>query len=223
MTAEPTADSVAARVSSSEDGIIRVICFSGSCSEEEAQENLARIKNLIPDEKSLILMDMTAVRNILPENKKFYEAVISSGYVYAAAVLLGQSVSSALADFYRSIGSLPGAPKKLFNDETKALEWLKNSKVSTSAPASSDMGQEQVGVLIYEPALQQQNPLIHTCIKNGIKCLCVKDKRDIFPRVALATMYLDRGETDRARQVLSQALSALQPEAAGPDIPAKPA
>ena len=50
-----------------------------------------------------------------------------------------------------------------------------------------------------------------------------KQMGDILPRVALATMYLDRGETDRARTVLAEALSALQAEAAGPTQTGKPA
>ncbi|HTW90359.1 MAG TPA: tetratricopeptide repeat protein [bacterium] len=39
-----------------------------------------------------------------------------------------------------------------------------------------------------------------------------RQKRDVFSRVALAAMYLDRGDTDRARTVLTEALSGLQPE-----------
>jgi len=46
---------------------------------------------------------------------------------------------------------------------------------------------------------------------------------EIFPRVALATMYLDREETERARAVLAEVLVALQPESAGPGYPRRPA
>ena len=48
-------------------------------------------------------------------------------------------------------------------------------------------------------------------------------KRDVFPRVALATMYLDREETGLARAVLAEVLSALQSESAGPGHPRRPA
>jgi lipopolysaccharide biosynthesis regulator YciM len=50
-----------------------------------------------------------------------------------------------------------------------------------------------------------------------------KQTADVLPHVALATMYLDRGETDRARTVLAEALSALQAAAAGPTQTGKPA
>jgi lipopolysaccharide biosynthesis regulator YciM len=49
-----------------------------------------------------------------------------------------------------------------------------------------------------------------------------RQKRDVFPHVALATMYLDRDETGRARAVLAQVLSALQSESAGPGHPRRP-
>jgi len=50
-----------------------------------------------------------------------------------------------------------------------------------------------------------------------------RQKRDVFPRVALATMYLDREETGLARAVLAEVLSALQSESAGPGHPRRPA
>ena len=50
-----------------------------------------------------------------------------------------------------------------------------------------------------------------------------KQTADVLPRVALATMYLDREETDRARAVLTEVLSALQPESPGPGYPRRPA
>ncbi len=43
-----------------------------------------------------------------------------------------------------------------------------------------------------------------------------RHKGDILPRVILAAMYCDRGEYDRARQVLAEVVSALQSESAGP-------
>ncbi len=50
-----------------------------------------------------------------------------------------------------------------------------------------------------------------------------RQKRDVFPRVALATMYLEREETGRARAVLAEVLSALQSESAGPGHSRRPA
>ena len=50
-----------------------------------------------------------------------------------------------------------------------------------------------------------------------------KQTADVLPRVALATMYLDREENDRARAVLAEVLSALQPESTGPGYPRRPA
>jgi len=50
-----------------------------------------------------------------------------------------------------------------------------------------------------------------------------KQTADVLPRVALATMYLDREETDRARAVLTEVLSALQPVSPGPGYPRRPA
>ena len=50
-----------------------------------------------------------------------------------------------------------------------------------------------------------------------------RQKRDVFPHVALATMYLDREETGRARAVLAEVLSALQSESAGTGHPRRPA
>jgi lipopolysaccharide biosynthesis regulator YciM len=41
-------------------------------------------------------------------------------------------------------------------------------------------------------------------------------KSDVLPRVTLASMYLERAEFDRARRVLTEVLSALQSESAGP-------
>ncbi len=42
-----------------------------------------------------------------------------------------------------------------------------------------------------------------------------RQKRDVFSRIALARMYLDRSEFDRARAVLAEALSAFRPESPG--------
>jgi lipopolysaccharide assembly protein B len=50
-----------------------------------------------------------------------------------------------------------------------------------------------------------------------------KQKTDILPRVALATMYLEREETSRARTILAEVLSALQAESARPGFPRRPA
>ena len=50
-----------------------------------------------------------------------------------------------------------------------------------------------------------------------------KSATEVLPRVSLATMYLARGESDRARQVLAQVLSSLQPESTWPGYPRRPA
>jgi len=46
-------------------------------------------------------------------------------------------------------------------------------------------------------------------------------KSDVFSRVALAALYLEREETAHARAVLAEALSALQPESSGPGSTSK--
>ncbi|MBM3331969.1 tetratricopeptide repeat protein [candidate division WOR-3 bacterium] len=46
---------------------------------------------------------------------------------------------------------------------------------------------------------------------------------EVLPRVALAAMYLERDETERARAVLAMVLSALQPDAVGQGYPRRPA
>jgi lipopolysaccharide biosynthesis regulator YciM len=43
-----------------------------------------------------------------------------------------------------------------------------------------------------------------------------RHKGDVLPRVTLAAMYLERAEYDRARRVLAEVISVLQPESAGP-------
>ena len=50
-----------------------------------------------------------------------------------------------------------------------------------------------------------------------------RQKSDVFSRVALAAMYLDREEADRSRAVLADALSAFQLEPSGPNLSGKSA
>jgi len=50
-----------------------------------------------------------------------------------------------------------------------------------------------------------------------------RQKDDVFSRVALAAMYLDKDETARARSAIGEVLTALQSEPAGSGNTGKPA
>ncbi len=163
---------------SCDDGIIRISSFWDTHTLEDAKEVISAFKLIAKDKKHPVLVDSSRAKDMSPESMKFYgsdEAMIS---VSAIAIIIKSGISRVMANFFMDISKRKFPPRRLFNDENKAVEWLKTFMVSNSAGET-----EQINVLVYEPVSQMQKPIIYTLIKNGIKCLCLQDKKFIINKL----------------------------------------
>jgi DNA-binding response OmpR family regulator len=169
-----------------DDGIIRVLPIREMHSVAEAKELTAAVDEITKGIKHPILVDSTRISDMSPESREYYssgEAVLN---VSALAIVIKSGISRIMANFFMNISKIPGPPRKLFNDDTQAVKWLKAYLEAAPSVTGDNSG---MNVLIYEPISQIQKPIIYTFIKNGIKCLCLNDRKDIMTRLNSKKYY----------------------------------
>ncbi|MGA2141868.1 MAG: hypothetical protein ABSG94_05535 [Brevinematales bacterium] len=159
---------------SGNDGIIRISAFNETHTIEDAREVITAFKAIVKDKKHPVLIDSSRVKDMSPESMHYYgseEAMVSVSII---AIIIKSGISRMMANFFIGLGDSNNPPRKLFNDENKAVQWLKTSVTAKAA---------EMNILVYEPALPVQKLIIYTLIKNGIKCLCLQDKINILSRL----------------------------------------
>ncbi len=161
-------------IMSCSDGIIRIMAFNPTHNLEDAREVIASFKEIAKDKKYPVLIDSSNVKDMSQESMHYYgseEAMVS---VSCIAIIIKSGISRMMANFFIDISKYKDPPRRLFNDENKAVLWLKDT-------LSAGTG---MNVLVYEPVSQTQKPIIYTLIKNGIKCLCLQDRKAIAGKLA---------------------------------------
>ncbi len=170
----------AAEILLEDDGIIRIAAFGEMHSIEDAKEVTAAVSQITGNKRYPVLIDSTNVKDMSPEGRAYYTSEEAFMSVSAIAIMIKSGISKLMTNFFIDMSRLPGPPRKLFDDENKAVLWLKNYIVSGAA-VTRDM--DEINILIYEPISQMQKPIVYTLINNGIKCLCLKEKKEIINKL----------------------------------------
>jgi DNA-binding response OmpR family regulator len=165
-----------------DDGIIRCFSFCETHALEDAKEVITAFKEIVKDKKYPLLVDSSRVKVISPDSMKFYGSEEAMFSVKAVAVIIKSGISRIVANFFIDISRAKDPPRRLFNDENKAVKWLKTFLIPVNTAAETA---EQVNILVYEPIGRIQKSIIYTLIKNGIGCLCLnqQDKKNILSKL----------------------------------------
>ncbi len=161
-----------------DDGIVRILTVSEIHTADDAREIITVVDKMVKGRKSPVLIDSSKVKDMTPESRKYYESEEAQISVAAIAIIIKSGISRFMANFFMDLHRMPGGPpRRLFNDENTALNWLKNYIDKTDA--FDRQITDQINILVYEPISQIQKPIIYTFINNGIKCLCIHEKKEI--------------------------------------------
>lgn len=164
-----------------DDLIIRALAFDETQTIDDAKEVITAVNNIAGNKKYPVLIDSSKVKEMTPESRTYYQSKEAVLYVSAIAIIITSGMSRVTADFFVGLQKLPGTPRKLFNEENKARQWLKNYTNSSTVAAKSET--DQSNILIYEPINQIQKPIVYSLIKNGIRCLCLQEKKEILSKL----------------------------------------
>lgn len=107
------------------DNIVRKIFLENA--EEtlaDAWESSTAINELTLGKKLPLMVDFTPLRSIDPEARSFYASKDAFEVISAAAAVTKSRISRVIGNFFLGFNK-PEYPRRLFNDEDSALEWLK--------------------------------------------------------------------------------------------------
>ena len=98
--------------------------------------DLEAAKQVVKDRKELtkkqtypIMINATKVKEVTKEARYYFGSKEGEEYLSAAAILTSSVLATFLANFIIRVNfSKTNIPTRLFNDEKKALEWLKAYK-----------------------------------------------------------------------------------------------
>lgn len=91
---------------------------------QDAKENTAAVETFYVGQKFPLIVDIRQIKSISPEAREHFSLRGRESVVKAYAMLLSSSVSRIIGNFFLSFHN-PAVPVKLFDDEDKALAWLK--------------------------------------------------------------------------------------------------
>jgi hypothetical protein len=108
-----------------EDGIVRVMMFPDvDIRLEDAQEAFAAHLKICQGKRHPLLVDARKLRSFARDARQFFASEEVSRVTLAFALIVDTPVSRVLGNFYLGLNK-PQLPTRLFTDEDKALEWLK--------------------------------------------------------------------------------------------------
>lgn len=108
-----------------EDGIARTKVKAGAeVGLEEAKENSVVVNSFFTGTKYPILIDARGITSMTREARNFFTANGRSTNTTAFGIIIDSYVSKVVGNFFLGINK-PVVPTKLFSDEHKAIEWLK--------------------------------------------------------------------------------------------------
>lgn len=91
----------------------------------DAKENTAAIETFYKGKKFPLLVDIRSIRSISSEAREHFTLKGRESVVKAYAMVLSSSISRIIGNFFLSFHK-PTVPVKLFDNEDKALAWLKD-------------------------------------------------------------------------------------------------
>src|SRR5271157_5202132 len=107
-----------------ENKVIRIVCTSPLADEEEDKAVVEALNNISGSVMHPVLLDYSNVRELDSGSMGFCCSQEAFSNISHMAVLIGRAVSRPMAEFFVTLAKSPGPPLRLFNDESKALQWL---------------------------------------------------------------------------------------------------
>ncbi len=92
-----------------------------------AKKGVEEIKQISGGVRHPVLVDIRRIKKISLDARRYYASEDSIGAHLAVALLAGSTMSRMIGNFFLGVNR-PKFPVKLFDDESKAIEWLKKVK-----------------------------------------------------------------------------------------------
>ena len=90
----------------------------------DAKENTVIVETFFNGKKFPLLVDIRNIKSISPEAQEHFTIKERKSVVCAYAMVVASSSSRMIGNFFLTFRK-PSVPVKLFNEEDKALEWLR--------------------------------------------------------------------------------------------------
>lgn len=106
-------------------GIAKCIVFKDVfMSEDEAKENIEAIKKITNGKRVPVMVDIRLAKGSTKQARAYLASEEVGQVQSACALIIGSSLSQLIGNFFLGLNKTK-FPVKLFNDEEKAVEWLK--------------------------------------------------------------------------------------------------
>lgn len=106
-------------------GIAKCIVFKDVfMSEDEAKENIEAIKKITNGKRVPVMVDIRPAKGSTKQARAYLASEEVGQVQSACALIIGSSLSQLIGNFFLGLNKTK-FPVKLFNDEEKAVEWLK--------------------------------------------------------------------------------------------------
>jgi hypothetical protein len=107
-----------------DDGILRQYANSNGVETlESAIENIAICKQLLDDERDVVLVDISKLDRVDFQARKYYSSEEIRNTFTAVAFLVNSFTSKVIGNFMMGINKMK-VPIKLFCSEPEAIDWL---------------------------------------------------------------------------------------------------
>lgn len=109
-----------------EDGIARTkVKPNSEIILEHAAENSKAVNSLFTDKKFPIMIDARGIRSMTREAREFFSTRGRDTNTCAFGIVIKSPLSRTVGNFFLGLNK-PAVPTRLFDNETDAVEWLKN-------------------------------------------------------------------------------------------------
>jgi hypothetical protein len=113
------------RITLDETGVVRCKAFKNSLlSLTDAKENIQAVKLLAKGKKVPVFVDITETKGGTKEARSYLASAEVALVQSACALLVSSPLSQLIGNFFLGLNRTK-FPTRLFNDENKAMEWLK--------------------------------------------------------------------------------------------------
>ncbi len=108
-----------------EDGICRTKIKPGACvTLKEAAENTDAVTSFYKDKRFPLLIDSRGIKSMDREARNQFSTNNRETRINSFAVVVKSPLSRVIGNFFMGLNK-PQVPAKLFDNEVKALEWLR--------------------------------------------------------------------------------------------------
>jgi len=90
---------------------------------ESAKENIRICRELLKNQKGLLIVDITLCKEVSIEARMYYSSKEVCNSFYAIALIVNSPISRVIANFMMGINKI-AVPTKVFNNEADAYKWL---------------------------------------------------------------------------------------------------